>query len=168
MNQGVILWRSSWKEKNQKWRREMDEDEIPSRSLHLNELTLPSCPNPIWSKGIQRWGWWPLQRWRDQEVMGWDSRWRTENDFLIRNICVPRAGLSAWERILHPVFLQSVSCPGWCGSVDWVVACKPGGCWFNSTSEHIPGLGARSLVGVVWEATNQYFSRSLSLSLPSL
>ena len=23
-------------------------------------------------------------------------------------------------------------CTGWCGSVDWVPACEPKGCWFNS------------------------------------
>ena len=33
--------------------------------------------------------------------------------------------------------------PGWCGSLDWVPACKPKGHWFNSQSGHMPGLWAR-------------------------
>ena len=34
-------------------------------------------------------------------------------------------------------------CPGWCSSVDGALACKPKGCWFDSQSGHMPGLGAR-------------------------
>ena len=37
--------------------------------------------------------------------------------------------------------------PGWRGSVDWVLACKPRGRWFNSQSEHMPGMQARPPVG---------------------
>ena len=33
---------------------------------------------------------------------------------------------------------------GWCGSVDWVPACEPKGCWFNSQSGHMPGFWAKS------------------------
>ena len=33
--------------------------------------------------------------------------------------------------------------PNWCGSVDWVPACEPKGCWFDSQSGHMPGLRAR-------------------------
>ena len=59
------------------------------------------------------------------------------------------------------------SCPGWCGSVDWVPACEPKGCWFDSQSGHMPGLWARSPVGGTWEATMHWcFSPSLSPSLP--
>ena len=57
--------------------------------------------------------------------------------------------------------------PGWCGSVDWVLACKPKGHWFDSQSGHMPGLQARSLVGGAWEATTHWcFSPCLSPSLP--
>ena len=42
--------------------------------------------------------------------------------------------------------------PGWCGSVDWVPACEPRGCQFDSKSGHRPVLWARSPVGVVREA----------------
>ena len=37
--------------------------------------------------------------------------------------------------------------PGWCVSVDWVLACKPKGRWFNSQAGHMPGLWARSPMG---------------------
>ena len=40
-----------------------------------------------------------------------------------------------------------IPCPAWCGSVDWILACKPGGHWFDSLWEHMPGLQARSPVG---------------------
>ena len=48
------------------------------------------------------------------------------------------------------IFLKS---PDWCGSVDWVSACEAKGHWFNSQSEHMPGLQARSPVGGLWEET---------------
>ena len=41
------------------------------------------------------------------------------------------------------------SSPGWCGSVDWELACKPKGCQFHSQSGHMPGFRARSPVGGV-------------------
>ena len=37
--------------------------------------------------------------------------------------------------------------PGWCGSVDWVLACKPEGPWFDSQLGHMLGLPAKSPVG---------------------
>ena len=37
---------------------------------------------------------------------------------------------------------ESNNGPGWCGSVDWALACKPRGCWFESQSGHMPGLQA--------------------------
>ena len=52
------------------------------------------------------------------------------------------------------------SCPGWRGSVDWVLAYDSKGHWFDSQSGHMPGLQARFPVGDVWEATNQCFSRT--------
>ena len=62
---------------------------------------------------------------------------------------------------------------GWCGSVDWMLACGLKGCWFDPQSGHMSELQAGSLVGDVWEATNWYFSLtlmflSLFFSLPSL
>ena len=57
--------------------------------------------------------------------------------------------------------------PGWCSSVDWVLACEPKGSWFKSQSEHMPGSQARSPVGGAWEATTHWcFSPSLSPLLP--
>ena len=39
--------------------------------------------------------------------------------------------------------------PGWCGSVDWVLACEPKCRQLDSQSRHMPGLRARSPVGGV-------------------
>ena len=62
---------------------------------------------------------------------------------------------------------NAIASPGLHGSVDWVPACKPKGCQFDSQSEYMPGLQARSAVGGTWEATTHWcFSHSLSVSLP--
>ena len=42
--------------------------------------------------------------------------------------------------------------PGWCGSVDCVLACETRYCQFGSQSGHMPGLQARSPVGGVQDA----------------
>ena len=56
---------------------------------------------------------------------------------------------------------------GWCGSVDWALACELKGHWFDYQSEHTSGLWARSPVGGVQEATTHWCSSpSFSLSLP--
>ena len=59
--------------------------------------------------------------------------------------------------------------PGWCGSVDWVPACKAKGHQFDSQSGHMPGMWARSPIAGMSEATTHWcFSPSLpclSLSL---
>ena len=65
------------------------------------------------------------------------------------------------------------NCPGWGGSVDWVLVCEPKGHQFDLQSGHMLGLWARSPVGDIREATSQCLSYtsmflSLSLSLPSL
>ena len=57
--------------------------------------------------------------------------------------------------------------PGWCGSVDWVLACEPKGHQFDSQLGHMPGLQARSPMGGAWEATMHWcFSPFLSPSFP--
>ena len=57
--------------------------------------------------------------------------------------------------------------PGWCGSVDWVLACEAKGHWFNSQPGHMPGLQSKSPLGGAWVATTHWcFSPSLSPSLP--
>ena len=48
--------------------------------------------------------------------------------------------------------------PGWCGSVDWELTCKPKGHQFNSRSGYVPGLQARLSRGI------SYASSFLSLS----
>ena len=71
--------------------------------------------------------------------------------------------ISNYQRIVN----KSQFCPGWCGSVDWVLACEPKGCWFDFCSGHLPALWARSPVGGVQEATTHWcFSPFLSPSLP--
>ena len=60
---------------------------------------------------------------------------------------------------------------GWCGLVDWALACELDGCRFDSRWGCMLGLWARSPVGGVWEATDwcfscTYFFPSLSPSLP--
>ena len=35
-------------------------------------------------------------------------------------------------------------CPGWWGSVDWVLACESKGCWFDSQSGHLSGFRTSS------------------------
>ena len=57
--------------------------------------------------------------------------------------------------------------PGWCGSVDWVPACEPKCCQFDSQSGHMPGLQARSPWGGTREATTHWcFSPCVSPSFP--
>ena len=59
-------------------------------------------------------------------------------------------------------------CPGRCGCVDWVTAWEQKDQWFDSQSEHIPRLGAKSRVEGTWETTNRCFScTSLFSSLSS-
>ena len=81
-----------------------------------------------------------------------------------KNTCGP----SISQCSLYYFKIKKYSCPGWYGSVDWVLACKPKGHWFNSHSGHMPGLQARYPVGSVQEATDLCFSPSLSSSLPPL
>ena len=71
-----------------------------------------------------------------------------------------------WGRIsafVEDFVLQSrCSSPGWCGSVGWVPACEPKGCWFDCKSGHMSGLWARSPVGGTWDTTTHWcFSPSL-------
>ena len=58
--------------------------------------------------------------------------------------------------------------PGCCGSVHWVPACEPKGCWFDSQSGHIPGVWARSPVGGAWEATTHWWFSPFLPPFPSL
>ena len=58
-----------------------------------------------------------------------------------------------------------MSCPDWCGSAEWASSCKPKGHQFDSQSEYLPGVQARSQVGGMWEETNQSFFPSFSPSL---
>ena len=86
--------------------------------------------------------------------------------------------LSSVPILTHTVtyqhFLQDATAgPGWCGSADWVPACKLKGCRFDSQSGHIPRLWVLSAVRAHTEATDccfsltsMFLSLSLSLSLP--
>ena len=72
-----------------------------------------------------------------------------------------------WDTQPRLFFLfKSISCPGWCSSVDWAWAWKPKGCQFDSQPGHMPGLQARfPSRGCVRGNHTLMF---LSLSLPSL
>ena len=95
--------------------------------------------------------------WPDQE----SNRWPFGLQVGVQSTepCQPRADLKREE--------QNWSiCTGWCGSVDWVQACKPKGCQFNSQAGYIPGLQARSPVRGAPEATSHWcFSPPLTPSL---
>ena len=41
--------------------------------------------------------------------------------------------------------------------MDWVLACEPKGCRFDSQSGHMAGLRGRSPVGGAWEATAHWY-----------
>ena len=72
--------------------------------------------------------------------------------------------LSHW--ICHVWYIKTQPLPVCCGLVDWVLAYEPKGHWFDSQSEHMPGLWARSPVGGTWEATTYWcFCPSLCPSL---
>ena len=62
---------------------------------------------------------------------------------------------------------NDLTCPGWCGSVDWVLACEPKCCWFDSQSGHMPGLWARSPVGHVRSNYTLMFLSLFPSPLPS-
>ena len=61
--------------------------------------------------------------------------------------------------------------PGWCGSVDWALACEPKGHWFYPLSRQMLRLHAGPLLGVCkrqpTDVSLAYWSLSSSLS-PSL
>ena len=80
--------------------------------------------------------------------------------------------LKCWYFVHHKCFcinLNSLNifiCPGWHGSMDWVLACKLKGRWFDSPSGHMPGLRARSPVEGVREGNHTLMFLSFSLSYP--
>ena len=57
--------------------------------------------------------------------------------------------------------------PGWCGSVDWALACEPKGRWFDSQSGHMPGLQVRFPGVGRGRGNHTLMFLSLSFSLPS-
>ena len=95
---------------------------------------------------------------------------RNLSGFSVRGWLSRRSGDKQWfKKNILPLPSQKclLQCSGWCGSVDWVLACEPKGHQFNSQSGHMPGLQARSSVGGEWEVTTPWcFSPSLSPSLP--
>ena len=69
-----------------------------------------------------------------------------------------------WKQIFKQKLIYR---PGWCGSGEWVLACKPNGHWLDSQSGHMPRLQAKSPVRGTQETTTHWsFSPSLSLSFP--
>ena len=87
---------------------------------------------------------------------------------------VKQSGQTLLPSLLCKTFWKLYSCrveqtltlhPGWCGSVDWVRACKPKGCLFDSQSRYLPGLWAGSPIGGV-RGNRTLMFLSLSFSLP--
>ena len=57
-------------------------------------------------------------------------------------------------------FKRAEAHPGWCGSMGWALPCKLRGPQFDSWSGHMPGLQARSQVGL-WACERQLIDVSL-------
>ena len=69
------------------------------------------------------------------------------------------------EEMASLVPLKDTTSPGWCGSVDWVLACETKGHQFDFQSEHVPGLWARSPAGGELEATIHWYFFPFSLNI---
>ena len=77
--------------------------------------------------------------------------------------------------IVYIDFIQNMLNPGWCGPVDWALACGLKGHWFDSQSEHkpawvvgqIPGWGHARATDHNMSLTHWCFSLALS-PFPSL
>ena len=86
--------------------------------------------------------------------------------------CWPWSGLLNSRTVSNKFLLFKNSHPGWCCSVDWVLACEPKGRWFNSQSGTFMGFGPgpwlgtgeRQLINV--SLPHWCFSLSLSSFLP--
>ena len=68
-------------------------------------------------------------------------------DFILREETIQCSYMCWYEKIPSP---------GWCGSEDWVPACKPKGHQFNSQWQYMPELQSRSSVGGMWDATTHW------------
>ena len=94
---------------------------------------------------------------------------KSENKYMEQNIhlCYTTfASLAFWFNTPSKATKKVSESPGWCGSVDRVLAWEPKGCQFNSQSGHMLGLGTRSLVGDEWDTVTHWcFSPSLLLCL---
>ena len=122
--------------------------------------------------------WKPSVLWKLSQITNFHYFYKkillTSRSFYIFSLSYKNKNISALNKFpdvtdkywhLNP--LRVSESPGWCGSVDWVTAWEPKGCWFNSQSGHMPRLQARSPVGNAQEATTQWcFSPSSSPSLP--
>ena len=103
-------------------------------------------------------------------IWGWPLGWWGSSS--LRDLATSRAQVRQLSlRLLHSNYLtNSLSLTGnkvknnhinksktfssgWCGSVDWVLACKPKSRWFDSQSGHLAGLRGTFPVGRTWEAT---------------
>ena len=76
------------------------------------------------------------------------------NEVWCRNLILHLPLLFPFNKSLPNLKKTQQNSPGWCGSADGVLACKPKGHWFNPQSGHMPGLRARSPVEGAQEATD--------------
>ena len=78
-------------------------------------------------------------------------------------------GIFSKSKVHYPsqnLYKIQTSHPDQCGSVCWALSCKAKGCHFYSWSGHMPGLWVRSQEATDGCLLHQYFSPSLSPSLP--
>ena len=103
---------------------------------------------------------------RKQKVYSHET-WHIKGNFITTKVLqlFLRAVKPQQECLVLPAFS-----PGWCGSMDWVPACKLKGHWFDFQSGHMPGLQARSPLGGMHEQLLgiAFAHLGFSLSLPSL
>ena len=79
-----------------------------------------------------------LGTWPKTQACAVTGNWTSDPLVYVLN---PLSHTSQGSNVLFFVFLNSIFCsPGWCGSVDCMLSCKPKGHWFDSQSGHMPGL----------------------------
>ena len=118
-----------------------------------SELTLP----------VGHWIAFPLQLQFHFQLLNDSSHWWPRLSLLVPHRLLSICCLRRMKELNKNVLLALAGVSHW---IEWVPACEPKGCRFNSQSGHMPELWARSPVGGVQEATYRCFSPSFSLPSP--
>ena len=107
------------------------------------------------------------------EIRCWNVRVRKTSHYIRRpsNLFSCQSSLVlGWPKTLFSFFHKIKDiffCPGWCGSVDCMPACKPKGCWFDSQSGHMPGLWDRLPNSGCVRGNHTFMFLTLFFSFPS-